>query len=229
MDRIEVFISYSGDDEVLATRVAETVRDLGWTLFIASAAIKPGTSFIEEINRALEQASYLLLLLSKTSAESFWVRLEYEAALVQGAERGMVLLPLLLDTTPVPPLLKSLVNIDLSSDANAGLATLRDFLRREFSPIRTEQTAGDGLPEITRRELRLVALHSLDASDFEHFLGEAGFGGGNVGWSSHAERVNHFLLSATEAEVEYLHRWMLTEPRLHNRIVDHLETLRSAS
>lgn len=97
-----VFVSYAGNDRPIAERLRQ---DLG-ERDIETFAFPPGGNFVLDINRALAQSDYFVLLWSQACVDRPWVDAEWSAALVRGLqERRSFLFIVRLDTTPLPPLL----------------------------------------------------------------------------------------------------------------------------
>ena len=92
-----LFLSYSRADETSARRIAVALQHAGYIVWW-DALIEGGEAFAQSIAEALESADAVMVLWSKTSVESDWVK--DEAA--QGRERHR-LIPLSLDGT-LPPL-----------------------------------------------------------------------------------------------------------------------------
>ena len=94
---VTLFLSYARADEASARRISAALQHAGYTVWW-DALIEGGAAFGQSIAKALESADVVLVLWSKTSIESDWVK--DEAA--QGRERHR-LVPLSLDGT-IPPL-----------------------------------------------------------------------------------------------------------------------------
>jgi TolB-like protein len=103
-----LFLSYAHADQAKAQRLARTLEKAGYIVWW-DALIEGGTRFAHSIDQALEAADAVLVLWSKRSVESDWVR--DEAA--QGRDRHR-LVPLSLDGT-LPPLgFRQIQTIDLT-------------------------------------------------------------------------------------------------------------------
>ena len=76
-----IFLSYAHGDQARAQRLAAALQRCGYTVWW-DALIEGGTRYAKTIDEALEKADAVLVLWSKTSIESDWVR--DEAA--QGAD-----------------------------------------------------------------------------------------------------------------------------------------------
>lgn len=97
-----VFVSYAGNDRPAAERLRQDLRERD----IETFAFPPGGNFVLDINRALAQSDYFVLLWSRACVDRPWVDAEWSAALARGLqERRSFLFIVRLDTTPLPPLL----------------------------------------------------------------------------------------------------------------------------
>jgi hypothetical protein len=92
----DVFISYASEDRERARKVASALESRGWSVWW-DRQIVVGQTFDQVIERELEAAKSVVVLWSKDSVASEWVRSEAAAA----AERG-VLAPALLDDVKLP-------------------------------------------------------------------------------------------------------------------------------
>jgi len=93
---IDVFVSYSGEDERTANLVCEGLEAHGLRCWIAPRDILPGTSWSAAIMEAIERSRALLLIFSVHSNESQHVVRELESA-VAG---DVPIVPLRVDDTP---------------------------------------------------------------------------------------------------------------------------------
>ena len=97
-----VFVSYTGNDRPVAERLRRDLRERD----IETFAFPPGGNFVLDINRALAQSDYFVLLWSQACVDRPWVDAEWSAALVRGLQqRRSFLFIVRLDTTSLPPLL----------------------------------------------------------------------------------------------------------------------------
>ena len=103
-----LFLSYARADEPFARKLATALEQAGFTIWW-DAMIEGGAAFGRSIAEALERADAVLVLWSKTSIDSDWVK--DEAA--QGRDRHR-LIPLAIDGTPPPLGFHQYQTIDLS-------------------------------------------------------------------------------------------------------------------
>lgn len=118
-----VFLSYDRDDAGKARTLAEALEHAGHTVWWDSH-IKGGTEYSKEIEQALDDAEAVVVLWSKESVDSPWVRDEAAA----GRDSGR-LVPVRLDATNAPMGFRQYQNIDLSSWKGRGEpASLKEVL-----------------------------------------------------------------------------------------------------
>src|SRR5688572_26817063 len=103
-----VFLSYARADRVRAEQMADDLAKAGHTVWW-DALIEGGAQFAASIRAALEEADVVMVLWSKHSVDSDWVR--DEAALGRDRHR---LVPLTLDATQPPLGFRQYQAIDLS-------------------------------------------------------------------------------------------------------------------
>lgn len=91
-----VFFSYSRTDQEAALPLIKAIEDAGFNVWW-DGMIAGGTSFLETTEEALESAKAVVVLWSKTSVQSHWVRDEATSGRVRN-----VMVPLSLDGTMAP-------------------------------------------------------------------------------------------------------------------------------
>jgi hypothetical protein len=104
----DIFISYARADKDRAEHLAEAFSRQGWSVWW-DREIPPGKSFDETIENALNSARCIIVLWSRDSVSSRWVKTEA----AEGAERG-ILVPALIDKVQIPLEFKRIEAADLS-------------------------------------------------------------------------------------------------------------------
>jgi len=92
----DVFISYASEDHDRAAKLSSALSALGWSVWFDRRIIA-GQAFDQEIERELETAKSVVVLWSKHSLASEWVRNEATVA----SERG-VLVPAIIESVKPP-------------------------------------------------------------------------------------------------------------------------------
>jgi len=206
-----IFISHSHQDAAVARDIAEALEHAGLKPWIDQCEIKPGDSLIGKMDQGLSEASYVLLLLSREANASHWVRREWMSGL---ANRQIVLVPLLLDNSSVPAILRDIVYIDLRQDRQAGIERIVEFFQleqRRISPLTTRR-ADFSLMNASRRQLRLLAMRCLDQLGLQSFCFDADLDWGSLGGASvHEKLVSLLHAAALEGLLPRFAQWLETE------------------
>lgn len=95
-----VFISYSHTDAQLAKQLADAFRQDGAKVWIDSEKIQLGENIVQSIEKGLQQANFLVVLISGTDSRY----LEQEVAIAR--KKGIRVLPVLLNSAAVPDVLR---------------------------------------------------------------------------------------------------------------------------
>jgi hypothetical protein len=137
----DIFISYARADKEKAELLANAFSRKGWSVWW-DREIPPGKSFDETIENALSSARCVVVLWSKTSVSSRWVKTEA----AEGAERG-ILVPALIDDVKIPLEFKRIEAADLSDWQG-------DSSHREFDQLaRTVAGMVDGSVPLQPRQI----------------------------------------------------------------------------
>jgi hypothetical protein len=120
----DVFISYASEDRETARKLAGVLESYGYSVWW-DRKIVAGQSFDQVIERELEAAGAAVVLWSKSSVASEWVKNEAAVA----AERG-VLVPVLIENVKLPLEFRRRQTVDLAGwdgdDAHSGLPALHE-------------------------------------------------------------------------------------------------------
>ena len=92
----DIFLSYASADRDRAQRIAAVLEAQGWSVWW-DRTIPPGSTFDEVIEEALDAARCVVVLWSKTSVASDWVKTE-----AAEAARRKILVPALIDEVKIP-------------------------------------------------------------------------------------------------------------------------------
>ncbi|HEX6374008.1 MAG TPA: toll/interleukin-1 receptor domain-containing protein [Longimicrobium sp.] len=110
-----VFLSYSHEDRAVVSMVAEELRRAGINVWFDLSEIRWGDSLRERIERGLDSADFLAFFMSPRSLSKAWPRAELNAIISRqlSGDKGAMVLPILLQDTEIPPVLRDIKYIDL--------------------------------------------------------------------------------------------------------------------
>jgi len=114
----EVFVSYATVDKDRVRPLVKVLVDQGWSVWW-DPTIPPGQMFDEVIEKALESARCVVVIWSKESVNSRWVKTEAHEGLLKG-----ILVPVLFDDVRIPLEFRRIQAAQLSNWAG-DLATLQ--------------------------------------------------------------------------------------------------------
>ncbi|MFH1940989.1 MAG: toll/interleukin-1 receptor domain-containing protein [bacterium] len=143
----KVFISYSHVDRETAESLATRLREAGANVWLDRWQIGIGDSILEKINEGISTSDFLIVLLSKASVSSKWVKEELAEGSVMLAERGAFILPVLLEECEIPLFLR-----------HRKYVSLKDNPREAFGEIVNRLEKHDALE---KRDAAKMILDSL--------------------------------------------------------------------
>jgi TIR domain/Predicted nucleotide-binding protein containing TIR-like domain len=92
------FLSYSWNDKDFAVRLHDDLQEVGVSCWLDAKELRVGDSLMDQIDRAIQAHDKVLLVLSKASVQSSWVRFEVRNALaLESARQKTVLFPIRID------------------------------------------------------------------------------------------------------------------------------------
>ncbi len=140
-----VFISHSSKDKPFVRRLAKALNKRGVTTWVDDRQIVVGHPIPSRIAHGISRCDFFLVVLSHFGLDSTWVERELNSAYFRAAsQKADAILPVLIESVPIPTLLSSLKYADFSKSFSDGL---RDLLRS--LSINEEE-----IPFLTRNERR---------------------------------------------------------------------------
>jgi len=114
---MHAFLSYNRSDKGLARQLGGQLKLVGADVWFDGWQLKAGDSIPGKLNEALTAVDTLIVVWSLNAARSSWVRAELETAIARSIEDGTpTVIPVLLDHTDLPPLVRALKWIDLQDE-----------------------------------------------------------------------------------------------------------------
>jgi hypothetical protein len=170
--RPKVFLSFAGNDRVMAERLADDLELYGVDAFYDARDVALGGNVVLSINRAMAESHYYVLLWSGNCVDRPWVDEEWAAAYAReiNEERSFLFI-VRLDTTPLPPLLAVRRYLDGIHDWPAVARDLADAWLDDLDTGTPVFPPPDPVPEIERsilvvkvRNQALVMTHVIGVS-----------------------------------------------------------------
>jgi len=163
----KVFVSHAHEDKAKAETLARALREEGMDAWFDKWEIQPGDSLIQKIfEEGLRDCEVFLILLSKASVQSAWVREELDAATIRRIEGTTRVIPILLEKCDIPIALRSLLWLDMTRDPDV-VKRIHDvaFGIRESPPIGPPPSQLKfAVPGLTRLAAQ-VAVHISSSLD----------------------------------------------------------------
>jgi hypothetical protein len=131
---MKIFLSHSSSDKSFTRILAEDLLEYGFNVWLDEWEIKVGDSITQKISDGIDESLYLIIILSKSSVSSKWVKKELNSALSIELDREKVfILPVLIEDCEIPALLKDKKYADFRSKYHDGLGELlRVFGAEQF-------------------------------------------------------------------------------------------------
>jgi hypothetical protein len=110
---LSIFLSHNSADKEYVRRLAAAVALAGARVWFDEWEVRPGDSIPGAINEGLSAFDTFALVWSEAAAMSRWVETEMQAAVTRWvAEPSVRLVPVVMDATPLPPILRPICYID---------------------------------------------------------------------------------------------------------------------
>ncbi len=103
----DIFVSYASEDREKVRSLVESLEMQNWTVWW-DRQISPGEGFADEIDRQIQDAACVVVIWSKSSVESRWVKSEA----LEAMERD-ILVPIKLENVRIPVAFKQIQTVDL--------------------------------------------------------------------------------------------------------------------
>jgi len=124
-DKPLVFISYSSRDKHLADQLSHDLAKHGFKVWYDRIDVLPGDNILDTIYDALRLSDVYIIILTKHSVNSKWVKEELDFAKVRQLKSDdITIVPLLFEDCEIPPHLESLHFANFSGEYEQGLSSL---------------------------------------------------------------------------------------------------------
>src|SRR5262245_46945145 len=126
-----VFISYSHSDRKFVNELVDKLQKSGVGIWIDQWQIKVGDSITGKINEGIGVSDFLVVVLSKASVSSKWVKEELNAATIRNIEedKHAFILPVLIEATEIPPFLRHRKYANFKDDPDQAFQELIEVIQ----------------------------------------------------------------------------------------------------
>lgn len=133
-----VFISYSYKDKPFVEWLVAALSQEGISVWYDQQEIQVGDSLQSKIEEGLRASTFIIVVLSKSSLESKWIRFELNSALLYSAQKsGIKILPVLIEKVEIPFDIASYRYADFNLDKQLALKFLIQAIKQaERKPSR---------------------------------------------------------------------------------------------
>ena len=146
----DIFVSYASADRDRARAVSQALTDQGWSVWW-DRTIPPGRQFDEVIEEALDSARCVVVLWSKASVASQWVKTEAAEAM-----RRKILVPVLIEDVKIPLEFRRLQAADLSTwtggdtheEVRKFFASIGTNVGQLATPVQSAEPRVQAVPEV---------------------------------------------------------------------------------
>ncbi|WP_270739387.1 toll/interleukin-1 receptor domain-containing protein [Massilioclostridium coli] len=122
---LKLFISHSSQDKGYANLLYADLKDAGCIPWLDQWDILGGQSIPTEIEKGIDNSDFLLILLSKNSVTSSWVRAEWESSIWdENQDKQVRVIPILIEECTIPRFLKTKKYIDFRQDYGSAFREL---------------------------------------------------------------------------------------------------------
>ena len=155
---MRLFLSHASEDKAFVERLASRLQDLEVSVWYDMLEVGVGDFILDKIESGLHTSDHVLVVLSKHSALSEWVKREWSYALFQEiTKKRVILLPARLDDSAPPPMLLGKAFADFRRDFEEGFRQLIAMIQPQTSFATIGDPVGLTLD-------RVEFLHSVDSS-----------------------------------------------------------------
>lgn len=160
-----IFICHDSEDKPFVRDIAKSLKSYGVKVWFDECELNVGDSLHQKIGEAIQNSSFMIVVLSRTSLSKPWVQREMTAGLARELNRKKVyVIPALLDIDPanMPPMLADKLAADFRHDMRVGVKSIlkrlgiTDRYARLHNPTREDiANAAQRLP----LEQKFILIH----------------------------------------------------------------------
>jgi len=127
----KIFISHTGADKPFVRRLATRLEKSRFQVWLDEHDLIAGDPLPESIGKALHAAKVILVVVSKASVASKWLRYELNVATERMIKGECRVIPIVIDEAPLPAEVLGLLYADCRKGLAAGIASILTALKHE--------------------------------------------------------------------------------------------------
>ena len=127
----KIFISHSSTDNSFVRSLAEKIKNSGYSVWLDERDMIVGDSLAEKISKAIEDARIVLVIVSKASIASKWLKYELNIATERMIQGECRVIPVVKEKVELPPEVKGLLYADCTSGIKDGIQAILTALEHE--------------------------------------------------------------------------------------------------
>ncbi len=127
----KIFISHTAADKPFVRRLTARLEKSQFQVWLDEHALIAGDPLPESIGKALQAAKVILVVVSKASVASKWLRYELNVATDRMIKGECRVIPVVIDETPLPTEVRGLLYADCRKGLAQGLPSILTALQHE--------------------------------------------------------------------------------------------------
>lgn len=157
-----VFLSYARSDAQIVDKIANDLQKEGFDLWFDRRNLIAGQNWQSQIEKAITEAAFVIVFISKNSLQSKWVQEEYRVAFErQQRAGGTRLIPVLLEKVELPEFLSEIQYVDFTESYYQGMRNLVRALKTPSGPKPKDVIAASDLAkEVAIEVAKILGLES---------------------------------------------------------------------
>jgi hypothetical protein len=136
----KVFISHTAADKPFVRRLAARLKKSGFYIWLDEHDLIAGDPLPQSIGKALQRAKVILIVVSKASVASKWLRYELNLATEKMIKGECRVIPIVIDETPLPDEVRGLLYADCRKGLARGIPSILTALEHEARRADMEQS-----------------------------------------------------------------------------------------
>ena len=158
-----VFISHSSNDKDFVRKLKADLDAQNLDVWFDEQRLNPGDSIVQGVSEGLRDTDYFILVVSQNSLNSQWVQQEFNSAMMSELSgKGVIVLPIRIDDTPIPELLRDRIYADFRTEYDKGLNALLAVFLQETTTVASVPIASPPLSAGSSCSSSLKALKEAD-------------------------------------------------------------------